>query len=59
MLVRGWMWPALVPLAVLLHLHESVFVVFLYSTYANWASDLGTYQAFRARRQSNTEEEEE
>lgn len=50
MLIRAWTWPVLVPVFVYLGWHTSVFVVFLYSTYANWASDMGAHQAFLSRR---------
>lgn len=50
-LIRAWTWPLLVPVCVYFGWHTSVFVVFLYSTYANWASDMGAYQAFMSRRE--------
>lgn len=47
-LVRAWLWVALIPVIVLLGWQASVFLVFLYSTYANFATDLGVYRSRKA-----------
>lgn len=47
-LARACFWLAMVPVVILLGWQSSVFVVFLYSTYANFAADIGAWQASRA-----------
>jgi hypothetical protein len=41
-------WVILVPIVIAVDLHQSVFIVFLYSTYANVAGDIAAWQAKRA-----------
>lgn len=48
-LVRAWCWWIAVPVFVLLGFESSVFVVFIYSTYANFASDRGIYESAKAK----------
>lgn len=48
-LVRAMFWPAMVPVAMVFGWHTSVFVIFLYSTYANFGADIGAYVAAKAR----------
>lgn len=55
-LVRACMWPALVPVIVYFGWHTSVFVIFLYSTYANFAGDLGVWKAARTERKQDGKE---
>lgn len=43
-LYRAWAWWPLLVVVLLLGWHESVFLVLIYSTYANFASDLATYE---------------
>jgi len=47
-LARARMWILVVPVFIALGWQDSVFVVFLYSTWANYASDMGIYRAARA-----------
>jgi hypothetical protein len=47
-LARACFWLAMVPVVILLGWQESVFVIFLYSTYANFGADIGAWQASRA-----------
>lgn len=51
-LVRATGWVVLLPVAVALGWQTSVFLVFVLSVYANFATDLGAYQAARARQAS-------
>jgi hypothetical protein len=44
-LVRAWCWLVAVPVFIFLGWHTSVFVIFLWSSYANFAGDLGAYVA--------------
>lgn len=44
-LVRAGFWIVMVPVAVKFGWHESVFVIFLYSTYANFIGDIDAYVA--------------
>lgn len=44
---RACFWLAMVPVAVLMGWHESVFLVFLYSTYANFIGDVDAWEAGR------------
>jgi uncharacterized RDD family membrane protein YckC len=47
-LARACFWLAMVPVVILLGWQTSVFVIFLYSTYANFGADIGAWQASRA-----------
>lgn len=58
-LFRAWSWIAAVPVFIFLGWHESVFVVFLYSTYANFSGDRGIFEAAKARQESRLEAEAE
>lgn len=42
-------WPALLPIALLMGWQDSVFFVLLLSLYANFASDISAWQASKAR----------
>lgn len=42
---RAAFWIAMVPVAIVLGFHTSVFVIFLYSTYANFAGDIAAWEA--------------
>lgn len=53
-LLRAYFWLAMVPVCFHFGWHTSVFVVFLYSTYANFASDLGVYKNEVARREARS-----
>jgi hypothetical protein len=44
-LVRAFFWILMVPVAVHFGWHQSVFVIFLYSTYANFIGDIDAYVA--------------
>jgi hypothetical protein len=48
-LVRAAGWVALVPVAILMGWHESVFLVFLMSAYANIMTDVGAWEAKQAQ----------
>lgn len=45
---RAAFWIVMVPVAILFGWHTSVFVIFLYSTYANFIGDIDAWQAARA-----------
>lgn len=47
-LARACFWIAMIPVAILMGWHNSVFVIFLYSTYANFIGDIDAWQAARA-----------
>ena len=49
---RAAFWVLMVPVAVLLGWHTSVFVIFLYSTYANFASDIGAWEGKKAKEEN-------
>lgn len=51
-LIRAWFWPAMIPVVFLLGWQNSVVIVFLYSTYANFTGDLGAYEGAKARQQA-------
>lgn len=51
-LSRAAAWPIITAAAVLLGWQESVFLILLYSTYANLGADIGAWQAARAERRS-------
>jgi hypothetical protein len=53
-LVRAGFWIAMVPVIFLLGVQDSVVVVFLYSTYANFASDLGAYEGAKAKEEARS-----
>lgn len=55
-LVRAYFWPALLPIALVFGWQSSVFLVFALSLYSNYATDIGAYQAARARQAADTEE---
>lgn len=42
---RATFWIAMIPVAILCGFHTSVFVIFLYSTYANFAGDIAAWEA--------------
>jgi hypothetical protein len=44
----------MVPVCVFFGWHTSVFVVFLYSSYANFASDLGVYMGRMAKQEAES-----
>jgi hypothetical protein len=46
---RATFWVCMIPVAILLDFHTSVFVVFLYSTYANIAGDISAWEAHKAK----------
>lgn len=49
-LCRAMFWPLMVPVAILLGWQASVFLIFLYSSYANCAADIASFSAARADR---------
>lgn len=49
-LARAAFWVAMVPVAIVFGWHTSVFMVFLYSSYANFIGDIDAYEARRAER---------
>jgi hypothetical protein len=51
-LARALIWPALLPLLLLLHAESSVFVVLCLSLYANFAGDVSAWQAARAEKRA-------
>jgi hypothetical protein len=51
-LVRAWLWPVLLVIAIWHGWESSVFLVFVLSIYANWSTDIGAYQAAMARREA-------
>lgn len=42
---RAAFWLLMVPVAIYFGFHTSVFVIFLYSTYANFAGDIAAWEA--------------
>lgn len=46
---RAAFWIIMVPICFALGWHKSIIVIFLYSTYANFASDLSAWVAKRAK----------
>lgn len=50
-LVRSFVWPILLPVALSMGWQNSVFLLLIISLYANWATDIGAYQAWKARRE--------
>jgi hypothetical protein len=50
---RAAFWVAMVPVAIILGLHESVFVVFLYSTYANFVGDISAWESKKSGDKQN------
>lgn len=46
-LVRAFFWILMVPVCIYFGWHTSVFVVFLYSTYANFIGDIDAWEASR------------
>jgi hypothetical protein len=53
-LVRACMWLLLVPVIFTLGWQDSVVVVFLYSTYANFSGDLGIWKGAQAKREAKS-----
>lgn len=51
-LVRAWMWWLLLPVIILCGLQASVFVLLIYSTYANFAADMATYEGAKNRKEN-------
>jgi hypothetical protein len=51
-LYRAAFWVAMVPIAVVFGFHTSVFVVFIYSTYANFIGDISAWEAKKAKEQA-------
>jgi hypothetical protein len=47
-LARAAFWILMVPVAILMGWHTSVFLIFLYSTYANFIGDIDAYEASKA-----------
>jgi hypothetical protein len=47
-LVRAAFWVVMVPVCILLGRQESVFLVFLYSSYANFIGDIDAWEASRS-----------
>ena len=50
---RAAVWILLIPVAIYFGWHTSVFVVFLYSTYANFIGDIDAWQAKRVEERKN------
>lgn len=54
-LIRACFWIVMVPVCILFGWQESVFLVFLYSTYANFIGDIDAYEARKNQEQESSE----
>lgn len=53
-LCRAGFWVAMVPVAIFFGWHTSIFLVFLYSSYANMIGDIDAFEAARSQRQDDS-----
>jgi hypothetical protein len=52
-LVRAVFWILMVPVTIYMGWQTSVFLIFLYSTYANFIGDIDAYVAEKAKKQND------